>query len=56
MAPTFFERPNRNLPYEYPSSHWERDAGGHADEQDLARASQGAFVTPIPKPKKRRKK
>ncbi len=54
MTDAFFKRPILNSPYEYPSRHWELDNEGQPTES-IVDARRGAkFVTPIPKPKKRR--
>ena len=54
MDPGFFERPILNSPYEYPSRHWELDASGQPTNRILPERRRVAFITPIPKPKKRR--
>ena len=54
MAPSFFERPILNSPYEYPSRHWELDEGGQPTNKIEPERRKVAFITPIPKPKKRR--
>ena len=50
----FFERPILNSPYEYPSQHWELDESGQPTNRILERRRQVSFITPIPKPKKRK--
>jgi type III restriction enzyme len=50
----FFEKPILNSPYEYPSRHWELDATGQPTQQILDKRRRAEFITPIPKPKKRR--
>ncbi len=50
----FFERPILNSPYEYPGQHWELDEQGQPTQQILPRRRPAAYVTPIPKPKKRK--
>jgi type III restriction enzyme len=53
MSNPFFDRPIVNSPYEYPHRHWELESGlptGHLIE----RRRRAEFITPIPKPKKRR--
>jgi len=52
----FFERPILNSPYEYPSRHWELDAAGQPTQHILEQRRAVRFITPIPKPKKRRKR
>ena len=54
MDTRFFERPILNSPYEYPSRHWELDASGQPTNRILPERRNVAFITPIPKPKKRR--
>ncbi|MDA0268438.1 MAG: restriction endonuclease, partial [Cyanobacteria bacterium] len=55
MTDRFFEHPILNSPYEYPAQHWELDADGQPTNQVLAFRRRAEFVTPIPKPKKRRR-
>jgi len=50
----FFERPILNSPYAYPSQHWELDADGQPTNQLIRQRRSAEFITPIPKPKKRR--
>ena len=50
----FFEQPILNSPYEYPAQHWELDETGQPTNRVVARRRRVAFITPIPKPKKRR--
>jgi type III restriction enzyme len=50
----FFEQPILNSPYEYPARHWELDASGQPTQQILDKRRRAEFITPIPKPKKRR--
>jgi type III restriction enzyme len=50
----FFERPIVNSPYEYPRQHWELDEAGQPTGRLLDRRRRAEFITPIPKPKKRR--
>ena len=54
MDPSFFEQPILNSPYEYPSCHWELDGSGQPTNEILDKRRKVAFITPIPKPKKRR--
>ena len=54
MNPSFFESPILNSPYEYPSRHWELDASGQPTNEILPERRRVSFITPIPKPKKRR--
>lgn len=55
MTDQFFEKPILNSPYEYPACHWELDKDGQPTNQIIARRRRAEFITPIPKPKKRRK-
>ncbi|MEX2490529.1 MAG: DEAD/DEAH box helicase family protein [Nitrospirales bacterium] len=51
----FFERPILNSPYEYPKRYWELDSSGQPTQQILESRRPAEFITPIPKPKKRKK-
>ncbi|MBB3189737.1 BPTD_3080 family restriction endonuclease [Halomonas cerina] len=50
----FFERPILNSPYEYPGRHWELDDQGQPTQKILEKRRKAEFITPIPKPKKRK--
>lgn len=50
----FFDHPILNSPYEYPARHWELDAQGQPTQQIVERRRRAEFITPIPKPKKRK--
>jgi type III restriction enzyme len=54
MDNRFFERPILNSPYEYPAQHWELDADGQPTQQIIDTRRQAEFITPIPKPRKRK--
>jgi type III restriction enzyme len=54
MSDQFFEQPILNSPYAYPAQHWELDEDGQPTNQILPRRRRAEFITPIPKPKKRR--
>jgi type III restriction enzyme len=54
MSALFFERPILNSPYGYPSRHWELDASGQPTQRIVDNRRRAEFITPIPKPKKRR--
>lgn len=50
----FFTEPILNSPYEYPGRHWELDETGQPTQQIRESRRVASFITPIPKPKKRR--
>jgi len=50
----FFERPILNSPYEYPRQHWELDKTGQPTQKVIEARRKAEFITPIPKPKKRK--
>ena len=54
MEELFFEKPILNAPYEYPLRHWELDKDGQPTHKIIERRRVAEFITPIPKPKKRR--
>ncbi len=54
MDNRFFEQPILNSPYEYPPRHWELDSSGQPTQQIIEKRRRAEFITPIPKPKKRR--
>ena len=54
MNNAFFERPILNSPYDYPSRHWELDETGQPTQRILDTRRLAEFITPIPKPKKRK--
>jgi len=51
----FFERPILNSPYEYPARHWELDEDGQPTQRIIEKRRTAKFITPIPKPRKRKK-
>jgi len=53
MANRFFEHPILYSPYEYPTCHWELE-DGQPTQKIIERRRRAEFITPIPKPKKRR--
>ena len=53
MSDDFFNKPILNSPYEYPSAHWEMD-DGLPTQQILKFRRKAEFITPIPRPKKRK--
>jgi len=56
MSNLFFEHPILNSPYDYPSKHWELDEQGQPTQQIINQRRKAEFITPIPKPKKRKGK
>ena len=56
MSDDFFKRPILNSPYEYPARHWELDEDGQPTYQVLEQRRSAQFITPIPSPKKRKRK
>ena len=53
MSDQFFKKPILNSPYEYPSAHWELIHG--LPTQNIVNSRRKAeFITPVPKPKKRK--
>ncbi len=54
MDNQFFEKPILNSPYNYPDRHWELDSSGQPTLQIIERRRRAEFITPIPKPRKRK--
>jgi type III restriction enzyme len=54
MSNPFFDHPILNSPYEYPLKHWELDETGQPTQKFIERRRSAKFITPIPKPKKRK--
>lgn len=54
MSNPFFDHPILNSPYDYPTRHWELDSGGQPTQKIIEIRRRAEFITPIPKPKKRR--
>ncbi len=54
MNNQFFDQPILNSPYSYPSRHWELDKDGQPTQQIRDTRRPAEFVTPIPKPRKRK--
>lgn len=54
MDNLFFEKPILNSPYEYPRRHWELDEQGQPTQQIIESRRPAEFITPIPKPRKRK--
>ena len=55
MSNPFFDQPVLNSPYERPSHHWELDETGQPTQKIVNNRRPADFITPVPKPKKRRK-
>ena len=54
MPNPFFDHPILNSPYEYPQKYWELDADGQPTQKVIEKRRPAEFITPIPKPRKRR--
>ena len=54
MPNPFFDHPILNSPYDSPKRHWELDAQGQPTQQIIETRRRAEFITPIPKPKKRK--
>lgn len=54
MPNPFFERPILNSPYDYPNRHWELDEHGQPTQKIIEKRRSADFITPIPKPRKRK--
>lgn len=54
MGNQFFEKPILNSPYAYPGRHWELDEQGQPTQQIIESRRESKYITPIPKPKKRK--
>jgi type III restriction enzyme len=52
----FFEKPILNSPYVYPARHWELDEDGQPTQRIVESRRSVRFITPIPKPRKRKGK
>jgi type III restriction enzyme len=50
----FFEQPVLNGPYDQPARHWELDPSGQPTQHILPTRRRAEFITPIPKPRKRK--
>jgi type III restriction enzyme len=50
----FFEKPVLNGPYDQPARHWELDHLGQPTQRILPSRRRAEFITPIPKPRKRK--
>lgn len=56
MSIPFFDHPILNSPYQCPQRHWELDDSGQPTQEIVATRRKAEFITPIPKPKKRKTK
>ena len=56
MESQFFDHPILNSPYDYPLQHWELDESGQPTQRIIETRRRAEFITPIPKPKKVKKK
>ena len=54
MTEQFFEKPILNGPYAYPARHWELDDDGQPTNRILDVRRSAKFITPVPKPRRRR--
>lgn len=54
MSDLFFNQPILNSPYARPTRHWELDADGQPTQKITESRRFASFITPIPKPKKRK--
>jgi type III restriction enzyme len=54
MSNLFFDHPILNSPYIRPEKHWELDDDGQPTQQIVESRRNAKFITPIPKPKKRK--
>ncbi|MDN5849845.1 MAG: DEAD/DEAH box helicase family protein, partial [Nitrococcus sp.] len=54
MNKRFFEQPILNSPYAYPGRHWELDPSGQPTQRIIESRRRAEFITPIPKPRKRK--
>jgi type III restriction enzyme len=54
MSDPFFDHPILNSPYVRPIRHWELDVDGQPTQKIIETRRRAEFITPIPKPKKRK--
>ena len=55
MSDPFFERPILNSPSACPARHWELDDQGQPTQKVMEHRRRAEVITPIPKPKKRKR-
>ena len=53
MKNAFFDHPILNSPYDHPSRHWELDHG-QPTQKVIEKRRPAEYITPLPKPKKRK--
>ncbi|MEI7862900.1 MAG: DEAD/DEAH box helicase family protein, partial [Planctomycetota bacterium] len=56
MSDPFYEQPILNSPYAPPARYWELDKDGQPTQKVVETRRKADFITPIPKPKKRKGK
>jgi type III restriction enzyme len=56
MQNEFFDHPILNSPYSFPERHWELDETGQPTQKIVESRRRADFITPIPKPRKRKQK
>ena len=56
MSNPFFDHPILNTPYDSPSRHWELKEDGQPSENIINTRRRAKFITPIPQPRKRKRK
>ncbi len=54
MDDQFFKQPILNSPYDYPDRHWELGDNGQPTQKINEGRRRAEFITPIPKPRKRK--
>src|SRR5580704_11695692 len=54
MSNPFFDHPILNSPYDIPRKHWELDKDGQPTQKIIEARRRAEFITPIPKPRKRK--
>jgi type III restriction enzyme len=54
MSNPFFDHPILNSPYQCPQRHWELDESGQPTQKTIETRRRAEFITPIPRPKKRK--
>jgi type III restriction enzyme len=52
---SFFEQPILNSPYAFPARHWELDRDGQPTNRIVEARRGSDLITPVPKPKKRKR-